>query len=193
MNYTLPERPCNRLCAPCAAIHGGMLRPMDEARNPYLVRAADLTGAFTFHHPLNPASEVVFLHQGGKTLSELTGLTRTGVHLCRIPPGKEAFAYHLHHREEEWVYVLSGQGIAEIGEQSLPVGPGDFLGYPPGTVGHHLRNPSSSEDLVCLMGGERGNVEVADFPRLGKRMVRTGDEALVVDRAAMQDLFKTDG
>ncbi|QRN99843.1 cupin domain-containing protein [Archangium violaceum] len=119
-------------------------------------------------HPFNPNSEI-----RGHSLSELVGLRRTGVHLLRIPPGKESFVYHSHQLEEEWMYVLSGRGIAEIGDEQHEVGPGDFLGFSAPSVGHHLRNPFS-EELVYLSGGERREMEVADFPRHGKRMVRVG-------------------
>jgi uncharacterized cupin superfamily protein len=162
-----------------------------ETKPRYLVRASELQQEeeIVMQHPLNPSSAVAFRHIGGKTLSELTGLVRTGIHLCRVLPGKEAFVYHRHHREEEWVYILSGRGIAEIGDEEFPVGAGDFLGYPPGTVAHHLRNPHD-EDLVCLMGGERTSVEVADFPRLGQRLIRAGTEAHVAETAGMRLLFR---
>lgn len=161
-----------------------------EPKPRYLVRASELSqeDEIVMQHPLNPSSAIAFRHIGGKTLSELTGLERTGLHLCRVP-GKEAFVYHRHHREEEWVYILSGRGIAEIGDEEFSVGPGDFLGYPAGRVGHHLRNPHE-EDLVCLMGGERTSVEVADFPRLGKRLIRTGSDAHVIDTSTMKPLFQ---
>jgi mannose-6-phosphate isomerase-like protein (cupin superfamily) len=79
-------------------------------------------------HPLNPRSEV-----HGHMLAARTGLRRTGVNWFRVPPGKESTIFHLHWNEEEWAYVLSGRGIAEIGDQELEIGPGDFLGFPPGT------------------------------------------------------------
>ena len=47
-------------------------------------------------------------------LSRLTGLKHSGVNLARIAPGKESFVYHSHQREEEWLYILSGTGTAEI-------------------------------------------------------------------------------
>jgi uncharacterized cupin superfamily protein len=119
-------------------------------------------------HPLNPQSEI-----RGHSLSDLVGLRRTGVHLLRIPPGKESFIYHSHQLEEEWMYVLSGRGIAEVGDAQHEVGPGDFLGFSAPSVGHHLRNPFS-EDLVYISGGERREMEVADFPRHNKRMIRVG-------------------
>lgn len=142
---------------------------MTEARKPNLVRAARQSlPSHPFSHPLNPNSEV---HM--QSPSEETGLSRIGVHILRVPPGKESFAYHMHHTEEEFVFILSGRGIAEIGDEQVEVGPGDFMGFPTPSVGHHLRNPFD-EDLVYLSGGERRLSEIAEFPRLGKRMVRVG-------------------
>src|SRR5262249_34075901 len=103
------------------------------------------------------------------------GLSRVGVNLLRIPPGKESFIFHSHRGEEEFIYILSGRGIAEIGEETFEVGAGDFMGFPTPSVGHHLKNPFS-EELVYLSGGERHEMEIADFPRIGKRMVRVGDK-----------------
>ena len=135
------------------------------------IRAA----ARTFSHPWNERSRVIGTH-----LSALAGLRRTGVSLVRVPAGKESFCYHVHHREEEWVYILAGYGTAEIGEDEYPVGPGDFLAFPAAGDAHHLRN-TGSEDLVYLMGGENLEHEIADFPRLGKRIVRMGESLEVFD------------
>lgn len=145
----------------------------EPKKSPFLLRAADLARQpeESFRHPLNPNSEV-----RGHELGTPVGLKRLGLALIKIAPGKESFAYHAHHGEEEFLYVLSGRGIAEIGDEEFEVGPGDFLGFPTPSVGHHLRNPFT-EELVYLTGGERHAMEVADFPRLNKRMVRFGGSA----------------
>lgn len=150
-----------------------------------LVRAADRTpgNEQSFSHPLNPHSEI-----HGHLLGTQVGLRRTGVSQLRIPPGKESFVYHSHHCEEEWIYVLSGRGIAEVGEEQLEVGPGDFLGFPTPSVAHHMRNPFS-EDLVYLVGGERREAEVADFPRHGVRMVRVGERMSLYPLEAGKPFF----
>lgn len=136
----------------------------------HLIRAEAVQEAeSTASHPRNPNSQLYGTH-----LSQLAGLKRTGVSVVRIPPGKQSFAYHMHHREEEWIYVLAGSGIAEIDDAEYEVGPGDFMAFPTPSVAHHLRNVGD-EELVYLMGGESLDYEVADFPRLGKRMVRLGD------------------
>jgi uncharacterized cupin superfamily protein len=143
---------------------------------PNLIRAADLeSNDVSFSHPWNPNSLV-----RGVTLSRLAGLERTGVSFVRIPPGKESFVYHSHQFEEEWIYVLSGRGIAEIDGAEHEVGPGDFMGFPTPSVAHHMRNPFDAE-LVYLMGGENREFEVADYPKLGRRMVRTRDQRMLYD------------
>lgn len=145
---------------------------------PELLRAADLAARTGRHsHPWNPRSEMT-----GVQLGQLAGLKRTGISLARIPPGKESFVYHSHAREEEWLYILAGTGTAEIDGADYEVGPGDFMGFPTPSVAHHLRN-TGREDLVYLMGGERRDTEIADFPRLGKRMVRIGDKVEIYDLA----------
>ena len=145
---------------------------------PELIRAADLAAKTERHsHPWNPKSEMT-----GVQLGRLAGLERTGISLARIAPGKESFVYHSHQREEEWLYILSGTGTAEIDDGDYPVGPGDFMGFPTPSVAHHLRN-TGKEDLVYLMGGERRDTEIADFPKLGKRMLRSGDKVEIYDLA----------
>ncbi len=137
---------------------------------PLLLRAQQIEASLqTFSHPWNPQSEII-----GAYLGRAAGLKRTGVNLAKVPPNKESFVYHSHHREEEWIYILSGHGIAEIDGQEFEVYPGDFMAFPTPSVAHHLRNTSDA-DLVYLMGGENLDVEIADFPHLGKRMFRHGD------------------
>lgn len=148
------------------------------SESPYLLSGASIREARKlFRHPWNPDSEVVLTMLGPPT-----GLKRTGVSLVTIPPGKESFVPHMHHREEEWVYILSGAGAALIGDEEYPVGAGDFMGFPPATVAHNLRN-TGDEPLVYLMGGESLENEVADFPGLGRRMVRLGQRMDIYDLA----------
>lgn len=153
---------------------------MQERR--FLVKADEIAAEESrFSHPWNPNSEII-----GTRLSTLAGLSRVGVSLARIPPGKESFVYHSHYREEEWIYVISGRGIAEIDGEEYEVGAGDFMGFPAPQVAHHLRNPHE-EDLVYLMGGEALDMDVADFPRLDKRMLRRGQNVEIYDMADARD------
>ena len=63
------------------------------------------------------------------------------------------------------------------------------MGFPTPSVAHHLRNPFN-EDLVYLMGGERREMEIADFPRLKKRLFVKGKETQVTDWDNLKPLWK---
>ena len=81
---------------------------------------------------------------------------------------RDSFVYHAHLVEEEWIYIISGTGVAEIDGEETAVGPGDFMGFATPGVPHLLKN-NSSEEIVYLMGGENQPLDVLDYPRLGKR------------------------
>ena len=148
-----------------------------------IVRAADISAhAQEFSHPWNAQSQLF-----GTQLARSVGLKRTGVNFMRVPAGKESFVYHSHQHEEEWIYVLSGRALALIDDAEYEVSAGDFIGFPAPSVAHHLRNPGP-DDLVYLVGGENREFEVADFPTLGKRMIRSGKQVDIYDSADAQPL-----
>jgi uncharacterized cupin superfamily protein len=150
-----------------------------------LVRVADRAALVeeSFRHPLDAASE---LH--GYALSRQVGLERNVVMLARVPPHRESYAAHVHAGEEEWLFVLEGRGILAIADESYEIGPGDFVGFPPGSYAHNVRNPDS-KDLVYLCGGDRRDVDVVDYPAAGRRVVRVGGEMTVYPARAGEPLF----
>lgn len=152
---------------------------MAEDQPRHLVRTSGLdpADAVRVRHPLNPDSEVSL-----QRLAERTGMSRVVVTLARVPPGKESFVPHAHLRDEEFLYVLEGTGTALIGDAEVPVGPGDFMGFPADGTVHHLRN-TGAVDLVYLMGGERGPLEVTRFPTAGKLGVYTAEGVQLFDEA----------
>ncbi len=130
----------------------------------YLIRTSNMerTAGIHIRHPMQADTEVYFA-----SLSGPAGLERAHLNLVRVPPGRAAFPVHSHALQEEFVFILSGAGTVRIGDKDYAVGPGDYLGYPTDGTPHDLRN-TGTEDLVCLMGGERTETEVATFPELGK-------------------------
>ncbi|HET7289450.1 MAG TPA: cupin domain-containing protein [Thermodesulfobacteriota bacterium] len=155
---------------------------MGAKKQKYLLKAGEIKKMQKkFSHPWNPKSELV-----GARLGVKTGLVRTGVNIATIPPGKESFVYHSHTFEEEWIYVLTGSGVAEIDGKEYKVGPGDFMGFPTPGVAHNLRN-DGKEDLVYLVGGESREHEIAEYPRLGRKMIRTGEKVEVLKVSDVKD------
>lgn len=107
-----------------------------------------------------------------RALSDAAGMQRIGVHLVRLEPGRESTQFHYHDADEEFLYVLEGRGIAELGEEEVEVGPGDFMGFTAPSKPHALRNPFDS-DLVYLMGGERNASDVVHYPRIRRSMLKS--------------------
>jgi uncharacterized cupin superfamily protein len=151
----------------------------------HLVRTRSLDPAQRMHvrHPFNPRSQIFMTR-----LSDPAGMTRIGVSLARVPPGKESFIPHAHTLNEEWVYVLEGRGSVLLGDQEHEIGPGDFLGFPiDGTI-HHLTN-TGDVDLVFLQGGERREGDAGRFPTLGKLGIMLGDGTMrLVSESDIQQL-----
>lgn len=106
-----------------------------------------------------------------KSLGDLTGLTGLGFHIIEVAPGCETTEYHVHHFEDECVYILAGEATAVIGEERFPVKPGDFIGYRKGGEAHTIEN-TGAETLRCIVVGQRLPHDVGDYPRLGKRIYR---------------------
>lgn len=78
-----------------------------------------------------------------RALGDALGLTRFGVNLTTLPPGKESSMRHYHAREDELIYVLEGELVlrTDDGEQRLTAGM--CAGFPAGSGdGHQLVNRS---------------------------------------------------
>ncbi|MBI1775076.1 MAG: cupin domain-containing protein [Proteobacteria bacterium] len=149
-----------------------------------LLTAKELAAAAEVHirHPFNPKSEIYL-----KRLARPVGMQRLSLAIARVPPGKESFIYHSQERDEEFLYILSGRGLAEIAEAVIEVGPGDFMGFPTPSVGHHLTNPFE-EDLVYLMGGESSGFDIGSFPKIGKRLIFTETGISCIDDAHVRPM-----
>ena len=86
-----------------------------------------------------------------------------------IPPGKSAFPYHYHLKNEESYYILSGKGLLKTPEGEKEVCAGDFLFFPPDESGaHKLTNISKTENLVYLDFDTDHDLEVCIYPDTGK-------------------------
>jgi uncharacterized cupin superfamily protein len=80
-----------------------------------------------------------------RALGDAVGLTKIGVNHTTLPPGKESSMRHWHTREEEFIFVLSGEVVlrTDAGEQTLTAGM--CAGFPAAKDGktgdgHHLIN-----------------------------------------------------
>lgn len=122
-----------------------------------------------------------------KSLGDQTGLENLGFHIIEVEPGFESTEYHVHHYEEECVYILAGSATVTIDERHYPVGAGDFIAYPAGGHAHTMVN-TGTQTLRCIVVGQRLAHDVSDYPRLGKRIFRNaGLTADLVDTSAIDN------
>ncbi|HUT12117.1 MAG TPA: cupin domain-containing protein [Thermoguttaceae bacterium] len=72
---------------------------------------------------------------------------------ARLPVGGRTVPHH-HVETEEIYYVLSGQGVMRVGDQTREVGPGDAIAIPPG-ASHQITNTGSEvlRFLCCCAPG----------------------------------------
>lgn len=153
-----------------------------KAPEEYIVRTKNLTpDQFTpIKHVLNDNSSV---HMA--MLSQKIGLERIGIHLGRIPAGRESFMPHAHQFQEEFIFILEGQGEVDISGKRAPVGPGDFVGFPTDGAAHQLHNTGET-DLLYLMGGESGKGDIVEFPSVKKFGMAFNGTMHFVDQADVQ-------
>jgi quercetin dioxygenase-like cupin family protein len=94
-----------------------------------------------------------YLPNRGVVLTGMLGKARGdafGLYLGRIEPGCE-IAREIHPETTETIYVLSGEAIGVVGEQEIPLVPGQVLHVDKNTH-HGLRN-AGSQPLEFLVIG----------------------------------------
>ena len=93
------------------------------------------------------------------------GAKNTLVSIYEIPPGKAAYPYHYHHKNEETFYILSGVGILRTPEGERKVAAGELLFFPTGPEGaHKITNASETEMLVYIDFDVVHDIDVAVYP-----------------------------
>jgi uncharacterized cupin superfamily protein len=99
-----------------------------------------------------------------RALGDALGLTKIGVNLTTLLPGKESSMRHHHTQEDELVYVVEGEVVlrTEAGEQVLRAGM--CAGFPAGARdGHHFVN-RSDRPARYLEISNRDPADAAEYP-----------------------------
>lgn len=109
-----------------------------------------------------------------KRLGDAAGLTDFGVNLLRLPPGAWSSQRHWHRREDEFVYVVSGEVVLVTDKGETVLRAGDCAGFPKDDGdGHKLVNKSGNV-AVCLEVGSRSAEDICTY----------SDIDMVLDRSA---------
>jgi uncharacterized cupin superfamily protein len=98
-----------------------------------------------------------------RRLGDACGLTKVGINLTTLQPGKASSMRHWHTREDEFVYVLEGEVVlkTDAGEQVLAAGM--CAGFKAGARdGHQLLN-RSGRPAVYLEISNRDPEDVGEY------------------------------
>ena len=82
---------------------------------------------------------------------------RVAIFECFVSPGAGP-VLHLHHRQNEWWYVLEGDFLFQVGEQKFRVQPGGTVFGPPG-VPHAFRCVGKIQGKLILTFDPAGQIE----------------------------------
>jgi uncharacterized cupin superfamily protein len=95
-----------------------------------------------------------------RKLGDLFGLTTFGVNLTELAPGGESALMHCHSKQDEFVYVVSGELtlVTEAGEHRLAAGM--CAGFPAGGGAHMLVNRSDGPAAYLEIGDRAPGDEV---------------------------------
>lgn len=92
------------------------------------------------------------------------GAKKLGYSFFSVPPGKTAFPFHLHHTNEEMIYILEGEGTLRFGTEETAVAAGTFVAFPPGADHPHQLINTSDRDLRYLCVSTMEYPEICEYP-----------------------------
>jgi uncharacterized cupin superfamily protein len=108
-------------------------------------------------------------------LSDAGGLTQYGAYLETLQPGGKSSDRHWHEKEDEFIYVVSGEATVEDdGEHVLH--PGDAACWPAGVpIAHQIVNRSQTP-CSYLIVGTRVTHDVCHYPESGRVLHTDGED-----------------
>src|SRR5689334_895157 len=96
-------------------------------------------------------------------------------------------AVHLHHKQDEWFYILKGEFILKVGDDTFNLSPGDCA-FAPRTIPHAFAMTSEGEGQMLVLFQPAGSMENF-FKKMGE--VTKGIPENM--EKAMKELFETHG
>lgn len=107
-------------------------------------------------------------------VSDAGGLTQFGAYVQTLQPGQQSSNRHWHEREDEFLYMLSGEAtvVENDGPHTLHVG--DAACWPGGSDNAHQVINRSSAPCSFLIVGTRLPSDTVRYPDLG-RVLTYGD------------------
>jgi uncharacterized cupin superfamily protein len=110
-----------------------------------------------------------------RPLGDALGLTKIGVNLSTLFPGKASSMRHFHTLEDELVFVIEGEVVLRTDEGEQVLSAGQCAGFPAGSPnGHQLVN-RSDRPARYLEISNRDRADTAEYPDDDLALVRSPD------------------
>jgi uncharacterized cupin superfamily protein len=99
-----------------------------------------------------------------RALGDAVGLTKIGINLTTLPPGKESSMRHFHTLEDEFIFVVEGEIVlcTDEGEQLLHAGM--CAGFPAGVSNGHQVVNRGDRPARYLEISNRDREDTASYP-----------------------------
>ncbi len=96
-------------------------------------------------------------------------------------------AFHLHHEQDEWFYVVKGEFIVKVGDDTFTLKPGDSA-FAPRKIPHAFAKVNEGEGQVLILFQPAGSME--DF---FKQMSKLGSSIPQDQERTLKELWETHG
>lgn len=116
---------------------------------------------FTSYPEANRAAN---LKRWNRRLGEQAGLRNFGVNLTRIEPGGQSSHRHGHSKQDEFVYVVSGEVVLETNAGAQTLRAGMCAGFPAGADEAHRFVNRTQTDVQILVIGDRTAGDEVHYP-----------------------------
>jgi uncharacterized cupin superfamily protein len=104
----------------------------------------------------------------GAKVGKAVGGDEIGACLYELADGERTYPYHLHHGNEEWLFVAAGTPTVRTPDGERTLRAGDLVAFPRGPGGGH----SVTGPGTVLLLSEKHLPDVVEYPDSGKVGVR---------------------
>jgi uncharacterized cupin superfamily protein len=115
-----------------------------------------------------------------------------GCSLYELPPGKRSWPYHYHTANAEAIYVLAGDGLVRLGDDTHRISAGTYVPCPPTSEGAHRVVNDGDDPLRYLMVSTMQEPEVIEYPDSEKVGVFAGSPPGSRDERHVHGYYRTE-
>lgn len=108
--------------------------------------------------------------------SDAGGLTHYGAYVETLQPGARSSEKHWHEKEDEFLYVLSGEVTVLEDDAEARLQPGDAACWPAGQPVAHTCANRSAAPCTYLVVGTRVTHDACHYPESGRVLYTEGEE-----------------